>query len=131
MGSIFDYIKAFAVGGALCIIGQLLIDGTKLTPARILTIYVVAGVVLGALGIYQPLADFAGAGAYGLVIILISFVIVLVISIMQEKGIKVREAFEKQGVVFKWIVLLGAIFGVLVLGVYGPGYNAMDFIYKG
>ena len=63
MGSIFDYIKAFAVGGALCIIGQLLIDGTKLTPARILTIYVVAGVVLGALGIYQPLADFAGAGA--------------------------------------------------------------------
>lgn len=65
------------------------------------------------------------------VIILISFVIVLVISIMQEKGIKVREAFEKQGVVFKWIVLLGAIFGVLVLGVYGPGYNAMDFIYKG
>lgn len=63
MGSFFDYIKAFAVGGALCIIGQLLIDGTKLTPARILTIYVVAGVVLGALGIYQPLADFAGAGA--------------------------------------------------------------------
>ena len=63
MGSIFDYIKAFAIGGALCIIGQLLIDGTKLTPARILTIYVVAGVVLGALGIYQPLADFAGAGA--------------------------------------------------------------------
>lgn len=63
MGSVMDYIKAFAVGGMLCVIGQVLIDYTKLTPARILTAYVVAGVVLGALGIYQPLADFAGAGA--------------------------------------------------------------------
>lgn len=63
MGSIMDYIKAFAVGGMLCVIGQVLIDCTKLTPARILTSYVVAGVVLGALGIYQPLADFALAGA--------------------------------------------------------------------
>ncbi|MBP3539443.1 MAG: stage V sporulation protein AE [Oscillospiraceae bacterium] len=58
-----DYIKAFAVGGMLCVIGQVLIDYTKLTPARILTAYVVAGVVPGALGVYQPLADFAGAGA--------------------------------------------------------------------
>lgn len=58
-----DYLKAFAVGGALCAVGQLLIDLTKLTPARILTSYVVAGVVLGALGVYQPLIDFAGAGA--------------------------------------------------------------------
>lgn len=58
-----DYIKAFAVGGMLCVVGQVLIDCTKLTPARILTSYVVAGVVLGALGIYQPLADFALAGA--------------------------------------------------------------------
>ncbi len=63
MGGIMDYIKAFAVGGMLCVIGQILIDYTKLTPARILTAYVVAGVVLGALGIYQPLVDFAGAGA--------------------------------------------------------------------
>ena len=63
MGSIIDYIKAFAVGGMLCVVGQVLIDCTKLTPARILTSYVVAGVVLGALGIYQPLADFALAGA--------------------------------------------------------------------
>lgn len=60
---LLDYIKAFAVGGILCVIGQCLIDFTKLTPARILTSYVVAGVILGALGIYQPLADFAGAGA--------------------------------------------------------------------
>ena len=63
MELIFPYVKAFAVGGALCVIGQLLIDYTKLPPARILTGYVVAGVILGALGLYQPLADFAGAGA--------------------------------------------------------------------
>ena len=58
-----DYVKAFAVGGALCMIAQLLIDYTKLTPAKILVGYVVAGVILGSLGIYQPLVDFAGAGA--------------------------------------------------------------------
>ena len=63
MDTVLPYIKAFVVGGILCVIGQLLIDKTKLTPARILTAYVVAGVVLGAVGIYQPLADFAGAGA--------------------------------------------------------------------
>ena len=58
-----DYLKAFLVGGALCIIGQLLIDKTKLTPARILVAYVVIGVLLGAVGVYQTLVDFAGAGA--------------------------------------------------------------------
>ena len=58
-----DYIKAFLVGGALCLIGQILIDKTKLTPARILVSYVVIGVFLGAVGIYEPLAEFAGAGA--------------------------------------------------------------------
>ena len=58
-----DYLKAFAVGGVLCAIGQLLIDKTKLTPARILTAYVVSGVVLGAVGLYQPLVNRAGAGA--------------------------------------------------------------------
>jgi len=58
-----DYIKAFLVGGALCALGQVLIDRTALTPARILTSYVVAGVVLGALGVYAPLAEWAGAGA--------------------------------------------------------------------
>ena len=57
------YLKAFLVGGILCAIGQLLIDKTKLTPARILTIFVVAGVILGAFGLYQPLVDWAGAGA--------------------------------------------------------------------
>ena len=63
MDILFEYIKAFAVGGALCVFGQLLIDYTSLTPARILTIYVVAGVVLGAVGVCQCLADWAGAGA--------------------------------------------------------------------
>ncbi len=58
-----DYLKAFLVGGLLCLIGQLLIDKTKLTPARILVSYVVAGVILGAVGLYQPLVDWAGAGA--------------------------------------------------------------------
>ena len=63
METVFEYAKAFAVGGLLCVIGQVLIDYTKLTPARILTSYVVAGLVLGALGLYQPLVDWAGAGA--------------------------------------------------------------------
>lgn len=63
MDWMFDLLKAFLVGGALCAIGQVLIDKTKLTPARILTGYVVAGVVLGALGIYEPLVRWAGAGA--------------------------------------------------------------------
>ena len=63
MALLWDYVKVFLVGGALCVIGQLLIDYTRLTPARILTGFVVAGVVLGALGIYGPLAEWAGAGA--------------------------------------------------------------------
>jgi stage V sporulation protein AE len=58
-----DYVKAFLAGGVLCAIGQLLIDKTKLTPARILTCYVVAGVILGAVGLYEPLVQWAGAGA--------------------------------------------------------------------
>lgn len=58
-----DFLKAFLIGGAICAVGQVLIDYTKLTPARILVSFVVAGVVLGALGWYQPLVEFAGAGA--------------------------------------------------------------------
>ena len=63
MQVVLPYLYAFLVGGALCLIGQVLIDRTKLTPARILSGYVVAGVLLGALDWYQPLIDFAGAGA--------------------------------------------------------------------
>ncbi|MEG1050396.1 MAG: stage V sporulation protein AE [Oscillospiraceae bacterium] len=58
-----NYVWAFVVGGIICVIGQLLIDLTKLTPARILVIFVVSGVVLSGIGIWQPLVDFAGAGA--------------------------------------------------------------------
>lgn len=58
-----DYLKAFMVGGTFCLIGQLLIDKTKLTPARILVAYVVLGVILSGLGIYEPLVEFGGAGA--------------------------------------------------------------------
>lgn len=56
-------LKAFVVGGAICILGQILIDKTKLTPARILVTFVTLGAILGGLGIYQKLVDFAGAGA--------------------------------------------------------------------
>lgn len=81
-----EYMKAFLVGGAICLIGQLLIDKTKLTPARILVSYVVIGVLLGAVGLYEPFAEFAGAGA---TVPLTGFGNTLV------KG--VREAVDKQG----------------------------------
>lgn len=86
METFLIYIKAFAVGGALCALGQILIDKTKLTPARILTSYVVAGVILGAVGLYKPIVDFAGAGA---TVPLTGFGYLL------AKG--VREAVSKQG----------------------------------
>lgn len=57
------FLKAFIVGGLICVVGQLLIDLTKMTPARILVTFVVLGVILGALGAYQPLVEWAGAGA--------------------------------------------------------------------
>ena len=60
---VLPYLRAFLVGGALCVIAQILIDKTKLTPARVLVVYVVAGVFLGAVGIYEPLVKLAGAGA--------------------------------------------------------------------
>jgi len=63
MELIFPYLKCFLVGGLLCAVGQILIDKTMLTPARILSAYVVAGVIFGALGVYEPLIDWAGAGA--------------------------------------------------------------------
>lgn len=58
-----DYLNAFFCGGLLCLIGQILIDKTKLTPARILVLYVVSGVILEAVGLYQPILDWGGAGA--------------------------------------------------------------------
>ena len=58
-----EYIKAFVIGGLFCLVGQILIDKTKLTPARILVSYVVVGVILGGIGVYQPIVEFCGAGA--------------------------------------------------------------------
>lgn len=95
MNACLPYLRAFLVGGALCVIAQVLIDRTKMTPARILVLYVVSGVILGALGLYEPLVKFAGAGAttplcgFGYLI---------------SKG--VREAVDEQG-------LLGALTGGL------------------
>ena len=63
MDKIMNFVWAFAVGGTLCVIAQILIDKTRLSPARILVFYVTAGVILGAVGLYKPLSEFAGAGA--------------------------------------------------------------------
>jgi stage V sporulation protein AE len=63
MDLLLTYLRVFLVGGILCVVAQVLIDRTKLTPARILVTYVVAGVVLGGMGLYKPIVDFAGAGA--------------------------------------------------------------------
>ena len=81
-----NFVWAFLVGGAICVVGQLLLDLTSLTPARILVSYVVIGVLLGAVGLYEPFAEFAGAGA---TVPLTGFGNTLV------KG--VREAVDKQG----------------------------------
>lgn len=63
MNVLWDFVKAFVVGGLICVIGQILLQTTKLTSARILVLFVVSGVILTGLGIYEPLVDFAGAGA--------------------------------------------------------------------
>ena len=63
MSAILPYVYAFVVGGAICVVGQMLISFTRLTPARILVLFVTLGVVLGATGLYEPLVNFAGAGA--------------------------------------------------------------------
>ncbi|MBR2583179.1 MAG: stage V sporulation protein AE [Oscillospiraceae bacterium] len=107
MEMFWPYLKAFLVGGLLCLIGQVLIDKTKLTPARILTSYVVAGVVLGALGLYQPLVDFAGAGAS---VPLTGFGNLL------AKG--VREAVEEKGLVGAFTGGIGASAGGICAAVF-------------
>ena len=76
-----DILKAFLLGGCICIIGQILIDFTKITPARIMVIFVVTGVVLGIFGLYQPLIDWGGAGA---TVPLLGFGNVLAKGVMKE-----------------------------------------------
>lgn len=101
MDILLQLLRAFVVGGLLCVIAQILIDKTKLTPARILVSFVVAGVILGALGLYKPLVDFAGAGA---TVPLTGF------GYLISEG--VREAVDKQG-------LLGALTGGLTAAAGG------------
>jgi len=114
-----DYVKAFLAGGVLCAIGQLLIDKTKLTPARILTCYVVAGVILGAVGLYEPLVQWAGAGAS---VPLTGFGNVL------ARG--VREAVKERGVLGAFTggftaaaagICAAVFFGYLAALVFKPG----------
>ena len=95
MEIILPYLKAFLVGGSLCLVGQLLIDKTKLTPARILTAYVVTGVILNAVGIYEPFARWAGAGA---TIPLLGF--------GNSLGKGVEQAVAEQGI---WGILSGGL----------------------
>ena len=99
--ALLPYLRAFFVGGVICIIAQILIDNTKLTPARILVVYVVAGVLLGAVGLYEKLADFGGAGA---TVPLTGF------GYLISKGVK--EAIEEKG-------LLGALTGPLTAAAGG------------
>ncbi len=95
------YLKAFLVGGAICVIGQIIIDRTKITPARVMVLFLVAGVVLSAIGLYEPLVEFAGAGAS---------TPISGFGHMLAKG--VREAVEQKG-------LLGALTGGLTAGAAG------------
>ncbi len=114
-----DFLKAFLVGGALCAAGQILIDKTRLTPARILSCYVVAGVLLGAVGLYEPFAEWAGAGA---TVPLTGFGNVL------ARG--VREAVAEKGALGAFTggfssaaagICAAVFFGLLVALVFRPG----------
>ena len=116
MDVLLPYVKAFLVGGLLCVIGQVLIDRTRLTPARILTSYVVAGVVLGALGLYQPLVDFAGAGAS---VPLTGFGNLL------AKGI--REAVAEKGLIGVFTGGIGAAAGGICAAVFFALLSALLF----
>jgi len=104
---LLPFAKAFVVGGILCAIGQILIDRTKLTPAKVLVIYVVLGVILGAVGLYEPLVNWAGAGA---TIPLTGFGHTLV------QGMK--KAVDEQGV-------LGIFSGAFTAGAAGIGASVI------
>ena len=114
-----DYVKAFLVGGLLCLIGQVLMDKTKLTPARILVGYVVAGVILGAAGLYEPFAEFAGAGA---TVPLTGFGYTLV------KG--VREAVEADGFLGIFTGGLKAAAGGITMAIFAGLLAALLFLAK-
>ena len=119
MDMFMEYVWAFIIGGILCAIGQVLIDLTKLTPARILTSYVVAGVILGAIGVYEPLVELAGGGA---TVPLTGFGNLL------AKG--VREAVDENGLLGAFMggftnaavgVSAAIFFGLIVALIFKPG----------
>ncbi|MCH5209302.1 MAG: stage V sporulation protein AE [Oscillospiraceae bacterium] len=114
-----EYVWAFIVGGILCSIGQVLIDLTKLTPARVLTSYVVAGVILGAIGVYEPIVEIAGGGA---TVPLTGFGNLL------AKG--VREAVDEHGLLGAFMggftnaavgISAAIFFGLIVALIFKPG----------
>jgi len=118
MDIFLEYLKAFCVGGAICAVGQIFIDKTKITPARILVLYVIAGVALGGLGLYQPLIDWAGAGAS-----------IPLTGFGNTLATGVKEAIDEKGVlgIFTGALTAGAggftaaiIFGYLVALVFKP-----------
>lgn len=96
-----EYLKAFIIGGLICVVGQILIDRTKLTPARILVLFVTLGVVLTAVGLYEPLVKFAGAGAT-----------VPLTGFGYAMATGTKEAVQQKG-------LLGALMGCLMAGAGG------------
>ncbi len=117
-----DYINAFWVGGLICVVGQILLDKTKLTPARILVIFVVAGVALGALGVYKPLADYAGAGAT-----------VPLTGFGYNLAVGVKEAVQEQGILGAMIggvknsaggIAAAVFFGYLVAVIFKPAQKS-------
>ena len=119
MDMFMEYVWAFIIGGILCAIGQVLIDLTKLTPARILTSYVVAGVILGAIGVYEPLIELAGGGA---TVPLTGFGNLL------AKG--VREAVDEHGLLGAFMggftnaavgISAAIFFGLIVALIFKPG----------
>ena len=117
-----DYINAFWVGGLICVVGQILLDKTKLTPARILVIFVVAGVALGALGVYKPLVDYAGAGAT-----------VPLTGFGYNLAVGVKDAVREQGILGAMIggvknsaggIAAAVFFGYLVAVIFKPAQKS-------
>lgn len=119
MDLFFTLGKAFLVGGIFCAVGQILIDKTKLTPARILVGYVVMGVLLSALGLYQPIADFAGAGA---TVPLTGFGHLLVTGVQKAVAEKGLLGALTGGLTAAAAGITAAmIFGLLVALIFNPG----------
>lgn len=116
---IMDFINAFWVGGLICVVGQLLLSLTSMTPARILVLFVTSGVVLGAVGVYQPLVDFAGAGA---TIPLTGFGNTLAQGVMEAVRLKGPLGILTGGITAAAAGIAAAVvFGYLAAVIFNPG----------